>query len=780
MLNIQNKQFFIDGEAKLLLAGEIHYFRLDPKTWSMHLDLLKETGCNTLVTYVPWLSHEEVEGDYDFTGKYVPSANLTHFLELATKKELYIILRPGPFIMAEFKNEGLPFWLYKKHPDIRPVTWEERQTEGAIVDYLNSDFLKEVQKWYQAVYEVSKPFLHQNGGKLIGFQLDNEIGMLNWVTNTADLSVGSIQDFKSVYGKKYPKDFDYHHPDETLALVYHQDLGYFFRQRYRKYVDILRDYLERSGLKESFYFVNIHGTSAGRGQTFPIGISQLLESYQDRLLVPGTDVYYGDIDIQTFHDFYIVNALTQSTINHDQPLTTLEFNVGSGDFGDNLMGRYLPSAVDFKIRMSIAQNHKLLNYYLLTGGFNQKLRFPVGDGNDRVSFTGERHGFAAPIQPDGSTNYTYPKLKETTLMMHNLGDILSGMQEETDAIKIGFIADYFMTEYHYPKSKKEKAMIENLQFHRANLYWDQVLKQMLLLDYRFGAIHLEKQKLDPTDTKLLVLGVAKYLAKSIQENLVDYLKADGKLLLIGELPLYDMLGNDCTLLIDYLEVKPKNMYYDWTHPNLSLSFSSLIENETSFRSFYAQTIESKHPHLLKHYPSDEPSGLYLNNQVVFLTSALPGHKHLTKQLLDYLGVKPKLNVVGDDGLHFITKTTNENQTFIHLLNLDHYDKKIQLYEDGKPLFDQDLDLFSQDGLMLPFDIQLSNGVIVYKSTAEIAAFDQHSITFRKTQHQDIICLRTNKKILENDLVQLQITGDNVYIKSLINAKLDRYLTIQFK
>jgi beta-galactosidase len=88
----------------------------------------------------------------------------------------------------------------------------------------------------------------------------------------------------------------------------------------------------------------------------------------------------------------------------DQPLTSIEFECGDGNYGMTLGGRYDPSAADLKTRMCIAQGNRMINYYLFAGGINYRLEQRPNDGNDRIAFTGERHGFAAPLSPEGELN----------------------------------------------------------------------------------------------------------------------------------------------------------------------------------------------------------------------------------------------------------------------------------------------------------------------------------------------------------------------------------------
>lgn len=771
MLTYESNSFYFNGQPIMVLSGEIHYFRLPVESWSMHLDLLKQTGCNTVATYVPWIVHEEIEGEIDLNGHIHPNQNLALFLELAKQKGLMVFLRPGPFIMAELKNEGLPYWLYEKYPEIKPKTWNNLVVPTATVDYLAPSFLNETKSWFHHVYQVIEPYLAQNGGNVIGIQLDNEVGMLSWVSNSPDLTTDVLNELH------HP---DFHDSNEKNQLQLRDNLGHLMRRRFKLYLEKLKAMWESFGMVDMLYFVNIHGTSQGRGKTFPIGISQLLETYQHNGIITGTDVYFGNLDLETFHDFYIINAFTSSTIHDGQPLTSLEFNVGDGNFGDNLSTRYLPSAADFKIRMSIAQNHKMLNYYLLTGGFNRKLDYiGVPDGNNRLAITGQRHGFAAPIQPDGSLNYTYDKLKSTTQMILNLQDKIALMTEDTDDVYIGFLADYYMTEYINPDAPKTKEMQENLQFHRNSLFWDTLIKHMLLLHYRMKALYLEEITLNPNTHKLLILGVAKYLAHDIQEKLVNYLKQGGKAFFIGELPIYDMLGQSCTILIDYLKVKPKKIYFDWEYKNLSLTYENKIKGAKEFRTFYVQTIETVEKTLFTHSINHEQSGL-INDHVIFITSLYPGYIELTESFLHKLNIHPQLMIENASGFIFSTTMSDQEESFLHLLNLDHFDQQIQIKDNNQALFNgKAIDLFSQEGLMLPMNLKLTNFHIIW-STAEIISYNAYEIELRLTQAKDEIVLRTDLKPILDENYTFTCKDSTYHFISLVHSKVKSNIKLYFK
>ena len=96
--------FYLDGKPFQIISGGIHYFRTVPQYWRDRLEKLKALGCNTVETYVPWNLHEPREGRFEFGGM----ADMTGFLSLAAQLGLYAIVRPSPYICAEWEFGGLP------------------------------------------------------------------------------------------------------------------------------------------------------------------------------------------------------------------------------------------------------------------------------------------------------------------------------------------------------------------------------------------------------------------------------------------------------------------------------------------------------------------------------------------------------------------------------------------------------------------------------------------------------------------------------------------------
>lgn len=802
MVKVMDKKIFIDGKPVIIMCGEIHYYRLKRYEWQDRIDKLKAAGCNAVASYVPWICHEPVEGQIDLYGNTRPELNLNAFIKLCQENDLYIFLRPGPFIMAEMKNEGIPFWVYEKHPEVVPVSWDGKPVNTRTIDYLAPGFLQEVRKWYKHVMSLIAEYIYPNGGKVIGIQLDNEIGMLSWVSNSPDLTDFVLEDFvgwlKNKYSadelaERYPIDFndfkDYskkiRSPQEEYAVRLLHDLGYYMRNRYARYVDILSKYAQEFGIKGIPFFINIHGTGGGRGFTYPIGVSQLYESYSGKEgFISGSDIYLGDLTMNNFQDLYLINAFTDAVNSEDQPLTCLEFECGDGNYGCTLSGRYDPSAADFKTRMCIAQGNKMLNYYLLAGGINYVLEPKPNDGNDRIAFTGERHGFAAPISPEGELNYTYPRMARTIKAVSAVSDKLAVMEEERDDVSFAFIPDYYMTEYHYPGSTKSKKLVQNLEQRRAGAAWEIVARAMLNANYRFGSIDIQNRPLTPETTPCLVVLSAAYMSLEIQEKLANYIKAGGNVLFYGELPVFDMEGNPCTILADALGVQPLDYYKADKFYYLSVYADGWAAPRPEIRVEYAQTYKLKKGQaIMRVVGNDEVCGFDVEvgeGRAIFLGSNYSCDIPLFKAILERLGAKPKLYQDNPYYGIFMTSSANKDgERFIHLLNLDGFAKEFNIFDNDVPLFEgRKITLQPKEGVMLPINIQYGDVKIVY-STAEIMGVSKDKIDLRLTQQRDVICLDTQRKLLPSGDYKVEVREGKTYVISLKDARVDDKLELCF-
>lgn len=150
--------FLKDGVPFQYISGSIHYSRVPRVYWKDRLLKMYMAGLNTIQIYVPWNYHEPVQGVYDFSG----SRDLESFLDIANQTGLLVILRPGPYICAEWEMGGLPAWLLQK-PNI-------------VLRATDPDYLKAVDSWLAVLLPKMKPWLYNNGGNIISVQVENEYG----------------------------------------------------------------------------------------------------------------------------------------------------------------------------------------------------------------------------------------------------------------------------------------------------------------------------------------------------------------------------------------------------------------------------------------------------------------------------------------------------------------------------------------------------------------------------------------------------------------------------
>lgn len=157
---IGGDNFLRDGKPHRIFSGALHYFRVSPQYWEDRLQKYLACGLNTVETYVPWNAHEPRPGEFCFEGML----DLRRFVELAGGLGLDVIIRPGPYICAEWEAGGLPAWLLADR-DMRPRTRHPafiRHTEA----YLN-----------RVLNEIDGLACHQ-GGPVIALQVENEYGSI--------------------------------------------------------------------------------------------------------------------------------------------------------------------------------------------------------------------------------------------------------------------------------------------------------------------------------------------------------------------------------------------------------------------------------------------------------------------------------------------------------------------------------------------------------------------------------------------------------------------------
>lgn len=152
------EHFLLDGKPFQMIGGEIHYPRVPREAWRHRLKMAKAMGLNTIGTYVFWNVHEPQKGVYDFSG----NNDIAAFVKMAQEEGLWVILRPSPYVCAEWEFGGYPYWL--------------QNIKGLRVRSTEPQYLQAYKNYIHQVGKQLAPYLINHGGNILLVQLENEYG----------------------------------------------------------------------------------------------------------------------------------------------------------------------------------------------------------------------------------------------------------------------------------------------------------------------------------------------------------------------------------------------------------------------------------------------------------------------------------------------------------------------------------------------------------------------------------------------------------------------------
>ena len=155
---ISKNEFLKDGKPTKIISGAVHYFRNMPDTWVDIFSKLKALGCNCIETYCAWNMHEKEKGKYNFSG----ILDIAKFIKTAQQFDLMVIVRPGPYICAEWEFGGLPWWM--------------QADENMEIRCMNKEYIACFDKYLDRLFDEIRPLLCTNGGPIIMLQCENEYG----------------------------------------------------------------------------------------------------------------------------------------------------------------------------------------------------------------------------------------------------------------------------------------------------------------------------------------------------------------------------------------------------------------------------------------------------------------------------------------------------------------------------------------------------------------------------------------------------------------------------
>ncbi|MFB1050995.1 beta-galactosidase [Paraliobacillus sp. JSM ZJ581] len=785
MIQVHNEKVAINGEDILLFGAELHYFRIPKNKWGSLIKEAKKAGINMISTYVPWVFHEYEEGKIDLTGETRDERDLHTFLQVVSEEGMYCLVRPGPYVMAEIIDHGVPTWFIKNYPEAVAKTKEGNNHPTRVVSYMHPAYLKKVRNWYQAVCKIIAPFQITSGGSVIMFQLDNEVGMFHWVSNQGDYNQWTVYQFTDYLTQKYTlKKFNrifnesavsirefvqtkLRNPEENAALALRNEYSSFMREHYRTYLEQLKMLAEKEGITVPFV-INIHGFHEidilKRGTMYPIGISQLLEAAKIENTLLAGDYYIGNIEYDNFIDIVLANVFTKAIQSKDQPLFSAEFQSGKSSDKPRLQ----PYTFDLTTRLCFANGMNAINYYMFVGGQNY----------EGIGLLGKRHEWQAPLTQTGEKRRHFHVIAQLGKMFRVYDKQLLRAKQEVQTT-VGFYPDYYRTEF---SDAFTLPVIETFQLERDLNLYNGLAKALRLNNIVFDGLNLlEKERIDVSSVSTLWMFAMDWMDAEVQQKLADYMEDGGNLVLYPVIPTKDLNGHSCTILKDYIDVsiidhKPGFIRFEEID---SIQVTRMEMYEVSSRAFAWSEGEEEHPVAFeKHLGKGKLIMFGVAMDIDFQYKL-----EVYRKLAEKINVRSSFTVTKDQ-LDVSVRTINEKQYFLFVHNFDDYNKSSVLKYKGQTLLEgREVTVPRRSGLMLPFQIDIIEGLRLNWGTAEIYHVDQgYNSLFIKVklkQREEILSIQSSVWCpVEEDGVLVEKRNNDYQIKIL--QPLEKEITITFQ
>ncbi len=555
---ITRDSFKIDGKDLFLMSGEIHYFRTPCHTWDTHLARLKECGAKAVSFYIPWSWHEYEKDRYDFEGATDPGRNLAGWLDAVKKSGLCCIAKPGPYMLAEYEDKGIPAWL-AEHKDIL-------SSEVDMVTYMHGTYLERVGKWYDRVLEILKPCQFQHGGPLVMMQVCNEIGLFNWLEGSPDYSdtvtelyreyLGNkwkeIRHFNKVYNENYRQFDDVCPPGTPPAnlpeLAMWIDFHDFHRWYFARYIGYLKEEIRRRGIDVPLYH-NIAGWVYGQALEYPVNISmyrEIAKSSPEILLA--TDHIPENLSYRNIHHGTLVTRAVSALKQGRELPYVAEMQAGTRE---DSVTTY-PSEMELFYKKSLADGIKGMNLYMFSQGQNPRHRGAFGP----------TFYWQTVLDYNAKKLPLFDTVHRLGRMLDSFGDSIVTASKKAD-VGVVFYWPYWQTEFFYPLFER-KTLVDppglgidfDMKHYREALLMETWIKLTDRANINYDIVDLQGASPENLNSyKNLILLSLPFMDRESQDKLARYVKDGGHLFFGPSVPKWDLSFQDCHELGRSLEVR---------------------------------------------------------------------------------------------------------------------------------------------------------------------------------------------------------------------------------
>jgi beta-galactosidase len=735
--NIQEGSFYLDNKKVFLNSGEIHYFRIKRKLWDKHLEAAREAGLTTISTYIPWAWHESKEHIFDFSGTSSPESDLEGWLQRCQDHGLNCIVKPGPFILAEFRGAGLPDWFLDQYGDevrMRNSKGEKVQSDG--VSLFNNKYLEKVALWYDRIM----PFIREReisaGGPVIMMQICNEIGVFSWLAKQADYGNAMKDRFISYLSGKFASivelnnlwETDYHDfahielpPDGTLSYTSKKDRGRdyewhcFWRTYYGDYLRLLSGMARERGVTVPFYH-NLPGWIYGHGYEFPVNITMYEDLFGEKSeILFGVDHIPEFLSYRNMHDDRIINDITHA-MQENKPLFAAELQNGSREY--NVVTN--PREMELFYKASIANGMTGWNYYMFSQGCNPRHK----------GHSGENFYWFTPLTPEGEPTNAFPLVRRMSKIVKTSERLIVNARRKAEVCVL-FYPPYYATEMERPVDS-----VSGLQFTpsaiRRPAWFDGLLKVLQVLNIDYDMTNLSKAS---AETLIKYKQVWAFTTDEMnagdQQTIVDYTRAGGNTVLFPYLPDREMSQRPCTIIRDALAISPSGKevinsplidIYDLKDIKCANPQITYSEESLSGAEIIARTIHGTACGFTK--VMGQGSLIHLGTWIGFDTE---GHKLVYEAILKRSGAKLRYAFASNVNIVVRERFTNDKAAVLFVANYYNEEQTAKAAYTHPETGETVTIPYSQDeilwpalySILTPVCLEVSDGLKILHSTSDI-------------------------------------------------------------
>jgi beta-galactosidase len=487
------------------------------------------------------------------------------YFDLCKRIGLHLIVKPGPYILAEYESHGLPNWLLSRcSKDAHAQDENGNVIEADLMSYMSDEFLHYAFLWYDNIMPIIARYQESRGGPITMIQLCNEVGVFQWLSGKIDYNSSVIRLYREFLQWKYPCIEDVNRTygtryvsfDEVIAprgkietkqeYGAYYDFHLFYRHYYALYLDKLTKKI-RSFDTTLQLTHNIPGWIYGNAAELPMLISTYEEVMRTRSdIVFGLDHIPEFVSFRNAHSDLACNKILEAMQPYG-PVWAAEFQAGTREHKVKCDARDMETFY----YASLAHGLKSFNYYSFSQGIN-----PKGKG-----FFGKTFYFQTPLDPQAAKSPLYAVIRKLDKFINREKEDL--LLSTTEAkICVGFYKPYFYTELTTSQLLKESRLqVEKLglsldpRFVREELFFNGLLRGLQTLNFNYDIRDLQTNSIEVLlNYKQLWVVTTEFMDSGTQSLLVQYVKKGGHLVIYPAIPTLDTYLNPCTILRDELDI----------------------------------------------------------------------------------------------------------------------------------------------------------------------------------------------------------------------------------